>query len=1338
MVKTPADSRLPDDSERKEIRSRIVEDFVVVAGAGTGKTQLISDRMLGCFIDGGAEPREVLAITFTEAAAAEMKERIEGQLAGLVKSGDEKRAKRAKDVLVRIDEATICTIHAFARSLLARFPIQAGVPVNFDVVDETLYMAGLTEAWLDFLRTARSEERTGRLLAAAEGFGLQAKALERLAGAVYPLWGSTWTSVAEEAAAVDSASTGCIVDQLRSAESKLAEHAAELSDLAAKSNRDPAMRKGSRRTGETAGKGWEANVEAAAETLSELADLARTATDPEDIHLFALRLTGCLSSTLKMTKRQQSSAPEELTRAVETCTRLHASLASHCAQELLALAERFLREQFRSRIAAGELTFQDLLLVAERLLAEHADVAEALSRRYKHVFVDEFQDTDPLQVSLIFRVLRRRMPHAIEKRLGGSGAAQAEQEATERAERKRSRLVVVGDPKQSIYSFRGADPELISELAAAAERNKRVLRSNFRSHPEIIQFVNSVFERCFDRDRWGSPIGHEDLIAARPSEGRPDEKPESAYVSGAASEAVVASASGVAGARAEKASETKTTERSKAARVVVLGGPTEGKEQAAQRRRAEFRHIAQRMRRLVEEEGIRYKDIAVLVRARTGLVELEAEFDRCDIPYRLETGSLLYWTQDAWDLRAVLEALCDPGNQVAVVAALKSSFFCVSDQDLLDHYLASGQSSLAWSFLGRNRAPAEAAADADLAHNSTVIYGGDAAKTEWDQKAAADSGAVAGALRRLREFYTLSRSVSVGTLVSEIVRRQAAAEAAVGETLVESRRRERLRRLRLLEEDARRFSSESNGGIREFLRWMDVQREGGAFVVESAYPEPDEDAVRVMTIHAAKGLEFRAVFVAGLSWRQAGSGSVEVVSLPGGDPELKLGSQDLKLMTPGYEEARLDAAKNRFWEDLRLAYVALTRAKDYLFVSLYGSKAARTASSRSSRPNSVASRSSQARSASGRPAGNRPLPQTAGQALHEVLSELEAEGCFEDGKWVWERSTTGADHEPSGEHRSEREGSQAEAVTTAGWEAAGSLVRDTRLLVLQRLTFLEGGLAASPPVFSATAIAKSLAPYDFSAPPSRSPADATIEGDGAYSAGEAETRSEEAEKAGQGTGEPATGAADELGASDSTRAGRKAASTEGRNRHVGGLGIGQSVHQVLSRVDLARGKDESLRRISELARDLEQAEARSVFELASKALETPTVKLASTKRHWQELYVAAPGPSGCAVEGYCDLLIEDGEGYVVADYKTDVLEAAADPSSLVEHYSFQIAAYAYAVERATGRPVTRGVLIFLGGPEPREVEVEGLRERIEAVHRWVEERANTRRRLLEEARSARS
>lgn len=1326
MGYTSATSGTPDDLVRREIRSDIEKDFVVVAGAGTGKTQLISDRMLGCFIYGDAEPREVLAITFTEAAAAEMKERIEGQLAELVRFAEKETAKRAKDVLARIDEATICTIHAFARSLLARFPIQAGVPVNFAIVDETLYMAGLTDAWLEFLRSARSEQRTGQLLAAAEGLGLQPKALEKLAAAVYPLWGVAWRSVGEATATADSTNSCPVVDQLRSAGSELAQCAERLSSLAAKPDGDPTRQMEPRRTGDTAGNSWEGKVEAAAETLRELANLAQAATDPEGIHLFVLRLTGCLSSTLKMTKGQQRSAPSELARAVETCARLHSSLASGCAQELLALAEKFLQEQFRSRIAAGELTFQDLLLVAERLLADNSDVAEAVSRRYKHVFVDEFQDTDPLQLSLIFRVLRRRMPHPIENRLGRSGVALPGEEATGRAARKPSKLVVVGDPKQSIYSFRGANPELISELAAAAEPNKRVLSSNFRSYPEIIEFVNSVFERCFDPSRWGSPIGHEPLVAARPLEERLDEKPGSASASGAPSESDTAAASGVAGATFSE----KTTRKSKLARVVVLGGPAEVKGQAAERRRAEFRHIAARMRQLVADEGIRYKDIAVLVRARTGLVELEAEFDRSGIPYRLETGSLLYWTQDAWDLRAVLEALCDPGNQVAVVAALKSSFFCVSDQDLLDHYVASGQSSFAWSFLGRNGASSEAAADADRVHGLTISCGGDAVNTEPDQEATAAKGPVADALRRLREFYALSRSVSVGSLVSEIVRRQAAAEAAVGETLVESRRRERLRRLRLLEEDARRFSTESNGGLREFLRWMDVQREGGAFVVESAYPEPDEDAVRVMTIHAAKGLEFRAVFVAGLSWGQGGSSTVEVVLRPGGGPELKLGSRDLKLMTPGYDAARSAVIKSRFWEDLRLAYVALTRAKDYLFVSLYGPKPGRTAASRSSTFNSVGSPSPQARSVGSQVDNNWSVPRTAGEALHEVLSELEAEGCFEDGKWAWERYVTEGDEILSGEHRSEREGSRTEIAATAGWEAAGSLIRDTRLLVLQRLTLLEGGLAASPPVFSATAIAKSLAPYDFPILPSRAPAESTIDRGDSDSAGGAETRAEGVE---EGAVESVTSGAQDLGASEFARSGR----TAGRIRHASGLGVGQSVHQVLSRVDLARGKEESLLRIWELARDLEEAEARSVFQLASKALETPTVKLASAKRHWKEVYVSAPDSSGCAVEGYCDLLIEDGEGYVVADYKTDALEAAADPSTLVEHYSFQVAAYAYAVERATGRPVRRGVLIFLGDAEAREVEVEGLRERIEVVHRWMEERANTRRRLLEEARSAR-
>ena len=395
--------------------------------------------------------------------------------------------------------------------------------------------------------------------------------------------------------------------------------------------------------------------------------------------------------------------------------------------------------------------------------------------------IDEFQDTDPLQTEIAYLL----------------AAADDADPSRPEDSLEDGRLFFVGDPKQSIYRFRRADIELYQRVQGRFEADTERLVQNFRSTPGVIDWVNAVF---------GSLIGHE----ARPG--------QAAYI------ALDAARPAVDGPR-----------------VTVLGGPVDGN--AEEVRDAEALEIARIIRGVKDRRtsvfaggngdgterwrDAEFKDVAILSPTRTGLDRLLPALEEADIPYRLESRSLVYDTPEVRDLLTILGAIDDPTNQVALVAALRSPAFACSDVALFGYRDAGG----AWDYR-RDPPPG-----LDPAH--PVVEG----------------------MRWLRDAYLDRWWRPVGTLVELVIRERRLLELA----FVDRRPRERWQRLRFLLDQARAFQDAGGRTLREFLLWAARQAEDEVRIVEQVVPEVDEDAVRIMTVHAAKGLEFPVTVLCGLN-----------------------------------------------------------------------------------------------------------------------------------------------------------------------------------------------------------------------------------------------------------------------------------------------------------------------------------------------------------------------------------------------------------------------------------------------------------------------------------------
>ncbi|MBN1368947.1 MAG: PD-(D/E)XK nuclease family protein, partial [Dehalococcoidaceae bacterium] len=413
-----------------------------------------------------------------------------------------------------------------------------------------------------------------------------------------------------------------------------------------------------------------------------------------------------------------------------------------------------------------------------------------------------------------------------------------------------------------IYRFRRADIAAVQEVSGMLGGEPVLLEQNFRSQEPVIGWVNSVFAEWMGEGKPGIQACYVNLSSRwNDAAGEPG---MGVYRFGSQVEG--------------KAHRVKTAEAASVARIISA--------------------VKNRNWRIRQKGNgslcpAKYSDICILLPRRTNLPYIERALDGAEIPYRVESESFVLGSQDVRELLNCLKAIDSPADRVALVAALRSSAFAISDVELVEFVDAGG----------------------NLDYTSP----------------GAASTRVGEALEVLADYNRRRVFEPVDRLIESFIRERRMAELAFGRT----RPRERLRRLKLVTEQARAFGSIGERSLRVFIDWMTRQMDEQARMVEIPVPETDEDAVRIMTMHAAKGLEFPVVILAGL-----GSGknfAHPVIFGEDGACQVKLGSKEKAFCTAGHEAAEELEKEAEQAEKIRLMYVAATRARDYLLVSLYRS-----------------------------------------------------------------------------------------------------------------------------------------------------------------------------------------------------------------------------------------------------------------------------------------------------------------------------------------------------------------------------------------------------------------
>jgi ATP-dependent helicase/nuclease subunit A len=1194
-----ADEQARDAEARRLAQTSFGSPLVLEAGAGTGKTATLVARVLSwCLGPGWARAAQevsgeeavarrslegVVAITFTDAAAAEMAERVGLALGAIERGGpappgldlallepsdeDERRA-RARALLSSLDRLTVRTIHAFCLRLLSEHPLEAGLAPRFEVdADGSASEEFAREAVEEALRE-ESELRRALLELAVRDVQPEAVvgAVSRLAGEGVPPEEIARDRFPPERVSElqrvfrEGLRTFFAIERgrLRGNGKGLAVTMRALDGLEAL---DRALADGELERGELA--------EAVATHAAEMKRLA------------AWAVGNFNASEAKRLADDAAMAGEAIASAVAALDELVRARLPVLDAARVALAP--LVETTRRRLhESGLATYSDLLRMARDLLRDHAAIRQVERKRLQQLLVDEFQDTDAVQCELVALL---GLPEAEGGRSPG--------------------LFLVGDPKQSIYGWRSADLAAYDAFKArvlGAGGEVQLLHVNFRSVSAILEEVERIvapvmhaeegvqppFEKLLACDRLRDEAGFDELGRA-PVEHwdcRSWVRPEGE----------------------EAAPEpAKTTLVGRAAEI-------------------EARAIARDVVRLNLDAGVPWGEFAILLRSGTHQEAYLRALRDAGIPFEVGKDKSYYRRREVIDAGALVRSVLDPHDHLALLTWLRSPAVGVPDAALIPLWTRhfpdlctrlAGPGDESATALEALIAEAAAAVDDDSPGLDRIAG--------WERSLAFALQAL-GCLRAAFEDVEPDRFV-------QRLRTASGLEAVEAARWLGSYRAANLDRFfRELEEELLDAGTTRHDVLRRLRRAVSEERDA-----EEGRPRRENpDAVQLMTIHSAKGLDFGHVYLPRLdAGGKGGRGKDTDAALRDEGWELRL----FQAETPGWTAAKEAARAVEQAERVRLLYVAATRAERRLVFSGMECSPA-DAPKATSAGELVAMRE-------GGIADWREQASRAGVAVH--------------GRHVWtERDALWSVCDlASGTAEPQRAGKPPGVVLPPPESAAADSER------LAALRSSAGERSARPFVAAASALA------DEAPSPEHHEERAESLLGGAEEAPAADREGEGTRDARRGAPAPARGAA---------------------------RAAGTAVHRVLEVLDLdgdpqalLAGAAEAVEHARSLAggRDAE-ASARSTRELlervAAGVCATRLFELGSAGVLARELPVLLEpsgdeGPVGCFV-GSIDLVYRDPESgeVVVADHKSDRVESDEEIAEAVRHHSPQLEVYRRAVQ----------------------------------------------------------
>jgi ATP-dependent helicase/nuclease subunit A len=844
------------------------------AGAGCGKTFVLTQRFLSHLQPGpnSVPLSSLVAITFTERAAREMRDRVRALCHERLEHAPVEEVPHWTRIVRELDTARISTIHSFCATLLRMHAVEAELDPGFELVAESVGGSFRERTQRDFLfsrLTARDQDAEDLVYR----FGLDklrwlltivARDIDRVRVADWESLtdeqlAETWrrqmletvvpAQVRELCSGPDASRLLALFRTSLPAHPKMADAARELLEL-------------------LPGLAESRNLDAGLASIDEFARLHGSrvkAWSSEEDYEFA---KGAMERLRKSAKKLRELLQVDVQGAL-VCAATGLALF-RLARQAKSAYDTVKRERAR-------LEFDDLLVKARDLLRDQPKVAARLASGIRLLMVDEFQDTDPVQVEIV-------------RALCGGNATNG-------------RLFFVGDAKQSIYRFRGAEPRVFAQLREELPPAGRLpLSLNFRSQPAILRFVNALFDGALDSEY--EPL-EPTLPQVTPEPAIEFLFPrESAPANDSQTDSLDEGAADVA-ASDNAASDNAASDNEDA---------TEDEKGVTVRRKAEAVGIANRIRTWRDEgtplvrtkdaaEGplrpVRPRDIVLLFRAMSDVRIYEEALRDAGIDHYVIGGQAFFAQQEVFDIAHLCRGVEDTGDDIALLGALRSPMFGLADDTLL---LLGMRGEGLWKGLMAGPPPR---------------------LDERRRTAVERAAAILKELRTAKDNRTIAEWLE---LALELTGYDAT-------LLAERLGPRKLANVRKLLDLARDFDTAGGFSLTDFAANLaeSVQSEAKE-ALAATHPE-SSDVVRLMTIHQSKGLEFPVVFVVDLD-RKTLPTRCDACFDPELGPLVHLESrfgettENLGMKVWKHRESVHDAA-----ESLRVLYVALTRAADVLVLS---------------------------------------------------------------------------------------------------------------------------------------------------------------------------------------------------------------------------------------------------------------------------------------------------------------------------------------------------------------------------------------------------------------------
>lgn len=817
---------LIDKAERDSIITELDRNIIVEAGAGSGKTTSLVDRITALICEDKTTLPKIAAVTFTKKAAAELKERCQLSIERAYRESDGERKERFARALMDMEQGFIGTIHSFCARLLRERPVEAGIDPGFTEIDEEENTLLMEETWEEYANRLHESDET-----AMERLYELGAELEDLKELYKKLSNYPEVEVVKKELPIPDFS-GAVKEMKDFLAYALPRIPATVPDGGRDTSQESILQ---------------------ADALSKKLNMEL----PRDIFRVVAKLRKAEGVTQK---KWPKGVGKEVKETVERFVDSVLDPAVRAWNEyrhfhLISLAEPAVRQFRELRQRQSKPNFNDLLMLSSRMLRDNPEVRKYFRERFTHLLVDEFQDTDPIQAEVMLYLTgedRSEKDWAKLKPVPGS-------------------LFVVGDPKQSIYRFRRADIDIyntVKDIINSSGGLSLNLRSNFRSVRSVCEWVNPVFQKSFvEGSRYQAP--HTELIA--------------------------------------------NTEDNKeclgGVRKIIIPKVDRNKNESIAEEDA--RLVSSWIRKCLDGKGIKVisgdkarnpkpADFLVL-HTDTKMIHLYAKLlEDYAIPYEVSGGDAFVGATGLRELMKLLSSIAEPESSLYLVAALRG-MFGISD-DILYKFRKSGGRFFFYSEVP-DAAESDVKAAINPAYEKMRLY------RKW-----ASSFQPSVAIEKIIDDIGLVAETLSG----------AAGGSATGAAM------KALEYLQGLEASG---VTEFNTAVESLEAYV-----GKGKVDAMDISHKSVDAVRIMNLHQAKGLEAPIIFLACPKKKSSHGVELHIARQDGRTPKgyfkISSGHSDLGI-PPEWDHAAAEEENYSAAEKERLMYVASTRAKQLLIISHY-------------------------------------------------------------------------------------------------------------------------------------------------------------------------------------------------------------------------------------------------------------------------------------------------------------------------------------------------------------------------------------------------------------------